>query len=144
MRIGGVVWFDDYLFRIGFMGREGVSDEIDKWTKLGFEAVGTRAESEEKYWKDLCVHEIMYHGVTMPCDWLESMPNSNAVRYKREENEDFDNEEIVEPRSLAMQLIRENLYVEEEETKTKQKIQQIIFYSVVAAVIFALVYAFIR
>lgn len=69
---------DDYLYRVGAMNQNDVSQIIEYWEKQGLKPTG-RGKGK-LYWKDLCVVDI--HGPTLPCDWIDYDPEANAVRYR--------------------------------------------------------------
>ena len=66
--IGGRVWYDDYLFRDGAMGPQGIEALVEEWTALGL--VGRAQVDGQDCWIDFCVHESMFGGATLPCAWL--------------------------------------------------------------------------
>ncbi len=68
--IGGRVWYDDYLFRDGAMSPNGISNLVEEWESLGFQ--GREIIEGTPHWLDFCVHESMFGGATLPCEWLIS------------------------------------------------------------------------
>ncbi len=66
--LGGRVWHDEYLFRDGAMNPSDIGYLIEKWTSMGFSCY--REVGEQRHWLDVCVHERMFGGSTLPCDWL--------------------------------------------------------------------------
>ena len=78
---GGTVWFDDELFRSGAMGP--VDGIVEHWQRMGFNTISVRDDTgSAKYWDDVCVHERMSGGATLPCDWLGHCQSSGAVFYR--------------------------------------------------------------
>ena len=75
--IHGRVWFDAYLFRDGAMGPGDIENLVEHWSQLGFECY--REIDGKRYWQDVCVHEAMFGGATMPCDWLGFDPKTRSV-----------------------------------------------------------------
>jgi hypothetical protein len=72
--IGGRVWYDDYLFRDGAMNPHDIGHLVNEWTDLGF--IGRAQVNGQECWVDFCVHEGMFGGTTLPCDWL--IPNGRS------------------------------------------------------------------
>lgn len=66
--IGGRVWYDKHLLRDGAMNPRDIELLVQEWTELGFEPFEER--DGERVWKDCCVVEGMFCGITMPCNWL--------------------------------------------------------------------------
>jgi hypothetical protein len=66
--IGGRVWYDDYLFRDGAMNPHDIGRLVERWSSLGL--IGRAQVGGKEYWVDFCVHERMFGGTTLPCDWL--------------------------------------------------------------------------
>ena len=66
--LGGRVWYDDYLFRNVAMNPGDIGPKIEAWTDRGFSPF--KEVDGKKHWLDFCVHEGMYGGATLPCDWL--------------------------------------------------------------------------
>ena len=66
--IGGRIWYDEFLFRDGAMGPEGIEHLFNKWTEMGF--TPTETIDGKSHWKDVCIIEGMLGGLTRPCEWL--------------------------------------------------------------------------
>jgi hypothetical protein len=66
--LGGVVYFDRYLFHTGAMSDDGIQRLIEKWSALGFEA--TEVVDGETRCKDFCVVQSLLSHITYPCHWL--------------------------------------------------------------------------
>jgi hypothetical protein len=66
--IGGRVWYDDYLFRDGAMSPHDIGGLVHHWSSLGL--IGRAQVGGQDCWVDFCVHEQMFGGTTLPCDWL--------------------------------------------------------------------------
>ena len=66
--IGGCVWFDKNLFRDGAMNPHDIEPLVKKWGDFGFETMGLR--DGEQIWKEVCVVESIFGGLTLHCDWL--------------------------------------------------------------------------
>ena len=75
--IGGRVWYDDYLFRNGAMNPHDIGHLVNEWTDLGF--IGRAQVNGQECWVDFCVHEGMFGGTTLPCDWLISNGPSSVA-----------------------------------------------------------------
>ena len=68
--IGQCIWYDKYLFKSGAMNPMDIKSMLERWTELGFEPY--EEIDGKRYWKDLCVSEVMFYGrTTLPCQWFE-------------------------------------------------------------------------
>lgn len=77
---GGRYRHDDFLFRDGAMNSIDIQLSIEKWEKLGL--VGIVEIEGQKKWKDFCVVERMFGGLTLQCDWIEFDLEYKLVRYR--------------------------------------------------------------
>lgn len=75
--IGGAVWYDENLFRIGAMSSHDVESLVEFWEKVGMEPIELR--DGMRVWKDVCVVESMSSGSTLPCDWLTFDPDARVA-----------------------------------------------------------------
>lgn len=66
--IGRRIWFDDHLWRDGAMNPNDIHGLVEHWESLGFQ--GNEVRDGVKHWKDFCVVEGIFGGVTLPCDWI--------------------------------------------------------------------------
>jgi hypothetical protein len=70
-RVGGAVWFDEYLFHSGAMSGEDMDLIVSRWKAFGFES--TECPDGLESWKDFCVVESLLQqviGERRPCKWL--------------------------------------------------------------------------
>ena len=67
---GGRLWHDGVLLRDGAMGAPGAKHVVEFWESFGL--VGIVERDGGRAWQDICVHDWMYGGATLPCDWLRS------------------------------------------------------------------------
>jgi hypothetical protein len=77
---GRRLWHDDHLFRDGAMDSMSAESLVSFWTDQGLEPFD-QADGE-KVWKDMCIVEGMFGGMTLPCDWLEYDKRDNCVFLK--------------------------------------------------------------
>jgi hypothetical protein len=80
--IGGRVWYDEHLFHDGAMNPTDIENLVSSWKSLGF---NTHIENDEGYpvkWIDVCVHEGMFGGSTLECDWLAYDESTGGVFLK--------------------------------------------------------------
>jgi hypothetical protein len=75
--IGGRVWFDAYLLRDGAMNPMDIESLVEEWSLMGFEPYC--ASSGTRKWKDFCVVESMFGGVTLPCSWITVIPEKRIA-----------------------------------------------------------------
>jgi hypothetical protein len=78
--LGGAVWYDDHLFRLGAMSPDGMKFLIDSWEELGF--TGYEVEGGESRWVDMCVVEELFSAPTLECDWIIIGDRSATLRGK--------------------------------------------------------------
>ena len=76
--IGRRVWYDDHLFRDGAMSPVDMQVLLDRWTAAGL--MVTELRNEAQVWKDVCVVEAIFGGLTLPCDWLV-VDSSQRIAY---------------------------------------------------------------
>lgn len=76
--IGGRVWLDDHLFRDGAMNPADIRHLAEHWETLGFQ--GKEVIDGKPHWKDFCVVEGVFGGVTLPCDWIVVEAGSAHLR----------------------------------------------------------------
>ena len=75
--IGGAVWYDEKLFRIGAMSSHDIESLVEEFEKAGMEPTDLR--DGMRVWKDVCVVESMSAGPTLPCDWLTFDPDKRIA-----------------------------------------------------------------
>lgn len=75
--LNGRVWFDQYLFRDGAMNPADIEALVQRWNDMGFECL-SEADGK-KCWKDVCVYEGMFGGVTLECEWLAIDKKTRSV-----------------------------------------------------------------
>lgn len=80
--LGRCIWYDEYLFRTGAMGPEGIESLVTEWESLGFEVGKTDENGRFTKWIDVCVYEHLFGGATLECDWIEYDQNSGGVFLK--------------------------------------------------------------
>jgi hypothetical protein len=77
---GRRLWHDDHLFRDGAMDPMSAESLVRFWSDQGLEPFEQR--EGRKSWKDMCVVEGMFRGLTLPCEWLEYDRENNCVFLK--------------------------------------------------------------
>ena len=80
--IGGRVWYDDYLFHDGAMSPMAIESLVGYWESLGFKTHLEDDNGNPIEWIDVCVHESMFGGATLKCDWLELDEETGGVYLK--------------------------------------------------------------
>jgi len=75
--LGGAAWYDEHLFRTGAMSPLDAEDLVGFWESQGLEPKGE--EGGQRFWKDCCVVEGMFGGVTLPCSWIELTEDRSAA-----------------------------------------------------------------
>ena len=80
--IGGRIWFDDHLFRDGAMNPMDIESLVNEWQALGFHTHNEDADGNPIEWVDVCVHEGMFGGATLKCDWLSVDHTTGGIYLK--------------------------------------------------------------
>ena len=75
--IGGRIWYDEYLFRDGAMPPQDIEALVAYWQDIGLEPF-TEVDGD-KAWKDFCVVEGMFGGLTLPGDWIQISQDGNSA-----------------------------------------------------------------
>lgn len=67
--VGGRVWYDDHLFRVGGMSPMDIKRLAESWETQGFHIIRVEQDGT-KHFHDACVVESLAGGSTLPCDWI--------------------------------------------------------------------------
>lgn len=67
--IGRSVWFDEYLFRIGWMDTWMIDSEIDFWINQGLKPLENRNGTE--FWYDMFAISCGINQFNTNCDWIK-------------------------------------------------------------------------
>ncbi len=67
--IGTSVWFDKYLFRMGWMDTWMIDGEIDFWKNNGL--IPIEKKGNDEYWADLFAISMGFNQFMTNCEWLE-------------------------------------------------------------------------
>ena len=78
--IGKAVWFDKYLFRMGWMDTWMIDGEIDFWKNNGLMPIEKKNGVE--YWCDLFAISTGANQFMTNCDWIEIDFDRNIVCLK--------------------------------------------------------------
>lgn len=78
--IGKAVWFDKYLFRMGWMDTWMLDGKINFWKKSGL--VPSEKINGKEYWKDMIVISTGLDRFITNCDWIETDLSRRVVWLK--------------------------------------------------------------
>jgi hypothetical protein len=78
--IGKAVWYDEHLFRMGWMDTWMIDGEISFWKDNGLIPIEKKGNVE--YWSDLFAISTGINQFMTNCDWLEIDFNKNTVWLK--------------------------------------------------------------
>jgi hypothetical protein len=73
-------WNDQFLIRYGATNPRDTEFLAKKLEQLGL--IGIIEKDGQKQWKDFCVVEGMFGGLTLKCDWIEYDSAENCVYMK--------------------------------------------------------------
>lgn len=85
--IGRAIWFDKYLFRMGWMDTWMIDGEINFWKDNGLIPIEKRNGLE--YWNDLFAISIGINQFMTNCDWIETDLSRNVVWLKGTDPDDI-------------------------------------------------------
>ena len=81
--IGSAVWFDKYLFRIGWMDTWYIDGQIDFWKEQGLIPLLKDEKGIEK-WEDVFAISTGHNQFIRNCDWINVDFSKNIVWHKNE------------------------------------------------------------
>lgn len=84
--IGKAVWFDKYIFRMGWMDPYMIDGQIEFWKENGLTPLEIREGIE--FWKDLFAISTGVNQFISNCDWIEVDFNENIVWVKGTDSND--------------------------------------------------------